>query len=210
MASAVDALRLSMSYLEEVEQRFDELDSGDGSLAQQLSRTLDLAKKQIELAEQLDPNVAIEEYNLPEARLKYHYWRAGLKSSAFKDNAGAIEHLSSALAIDESFAPTHFMLAQCYAASGRKSDALVHARRAVELDSENMEYRKSLDRLENVSGAALQLGTFRGSWKVLLVLAGLTLLFTIGGFGSGQALFGIVCLLVGGGVTYAYWRWKHR
>jgi len=163
MASAVDALRLSRSYLEEVEQRFDQLESGDTSLVQQLDRTLELAKRQIELAEQLDPNVAIDEYNLPEARLKYHYWKAGIESSSRKNNAAAIEHLKSALAIDESFAPTHFMLALCYAATGRKSDALTHSRRAVELDPENMEYRKTLDRLENVSGAALQLGTFRGS-----------------------------------------------
>jgi len=50
-----------------------------------------------------------------------------------------------------------------YSQTGNREDALRHLQRAVELAPDDIEYRKMLDRLENVSSFGLKERAFRGS-----------------------------------------------
>jgi len=156
---ALDSLELAKSYLDELGEKLDLLESGDKSLIEEFARSLDLALEQIQLTEQNDPTVSWENYDLNDAKWDYNFLKGDLEF--FKGNYnGAISYLEQALKIiPHSLASSHIhaILSSCYWNIGNKKDAIENIKRAIELDPENkelrIEYKKELNRMISASEA---------------------------------------------------------
>jgi tetratricopeptide (TPR) repeat protein len=205
---AIACLKLAHSYLVEVDNAEQHI-IGDAGGSTNLIRQIDLAMKQIEKAEQLDSGAVFEGLDIA----YFKAWALGDKG--FIENVGlgkrasAISNLKKAIELCNDLHYNHHALGIIYAQTGEKAKALEHLKRAIELAPDNMEYRKDLDRIDNISGAGMKAVAFRGSWKALLILIGLAVLCIIMIF-SGTVGGGILGLVLFGGSAAIYWRIKTR
>lgn len=210
-SEATQSLSLAASYLQEVQEAVDQGSERDEAGAIELLDTIDLAMKQIDKAERIDPSAEIDESLISQFKAHAFGLRGTVEYNAFGKRSGAISSLRKSIEMDDSIHIAHYSIGVIYADCGKKEDGLRHLRRAVELASDNMEYRKTLDRLEHVSSVGLKLGAFRGSWKVFLILSGLALFGLYIAFHSGgDAGTGIFLFILFGGITVAYWLVKSR
>jgi tetratricopeptide (TPR) repeat protein len=205
---AVRCLELAQSYLTEIEDSVDSLE-GNESLGRQMMKTVDLAMKQIDTADRLDASAQLDGADVAYFRARAFGDKGMVENLGLGKRAAAIASLKRSLEYCDDVAMTHYAIGGIYAQSGNKEQAISHLQRAVELEPDNVEYRKLLDRLENVSGVGLRASAFRGSWKTLLILGGLSfvgLLILL----AGQVGGGLFFLLVFGGAAFAYWKLKSR
>jgi tetratricopeptide (TPR) repeat protein len=130
---------------------------------------------------------------------------------AFGKRSAAISNLKKSIELADNIDIAHYTIGVIYADTGKKEDGLRHLRKAVDLVPDDMDYRKTLDRLEHVSSVGLKVGAFRGSWKVILVLCGLSLLSLLGlMMPSADTAVGIAAFMLFGGIALAYWVVKSR
>jgi len=209
-SDATQRLSMASSYLQEVQEAVDQGRERDEAAGIELIDTINLAVEQIDKAEG-DPSAEIDESLINQFRAHAFGLRGTVEYNAFGKRPAAISSLKKSIEMDNSIDIAHYAIGVIYADIGKKEDGLRHLRRAVELAPDNMEYRKTLDRLEHVSSVGLKLGAFKGSWKVLLILSGLALLGLVMAFGSsGDAGSGIFLFVLFGGITFAYWKVKSR
>jgi tetratricopeptide (TPR) repeat protein len=213
---ALKSLTLANSYIDDVQGKInDGLDSLNAEIAPSLLKTLELAEKQLEKAEKLDPTATLgENGNLATLKAQVFLDRGLVESYGLGKDSSAIKNIEKSISLLENFPNSHYVLGLLYADAGRKADALTQLRLAAEFSPDNIEYQKAIDRLENTSGASLKTSvvarqalTFRGSWKVLAVPAviafiGIILLL------QGQIAAGILNILFWGGLAFGYWKWK--
>jgi len=209
-SEATQSLNMAASYLQDVQEAVDKGLERDGTGAYELIDTIDLAMKQIDKAER-DPSAEVDEFLISQFRAHAFGLRGTVEYNAFGKRSAAISSLKKSIEMDDNIHIAHYSIGVIYADSGKKEDSLRHLRKAVDLAPDDMEYRKTLDRLEHVSSVGLKLGAFRGSWKVFLVLSVLSLLGLIMAFSSsGDTGTGIFLFILCGGITVAYWMVKSR
>ena len=204
---ALQCVRLADSYLKDVENVVDQIE-GDEERSYELLRTLELALKQLDKAEQMDSTVTFEKVDIPHFKGCALAYRGYIENVGLGKRSKAIATLKRAIETCEDVAEAHHGLGLIYSQTGGKEVGLRHLKRAVELEPENLDYRKDLDRLENVSSAVLKFGAFRGSWKVLLVLAGIFVLglLIVGDSAQGGVFLMLSSLVIG----IIYWMLKSR
>jgi len=148
---ALKSLRMAKSYLDKLGEKIDLLESGDESLADEFARSLELALYHIQLIEKNDETISLENYDLNDAKWDYNFLRGALEYFKGKYNA-AIRYLRQALKIiPHSLASSriHLILSNCYWNLGNKEDAIENIKCAIELDPENIKYKKELSRMIN-------------------------------------------------------------
>ena len=205
---AVQCLNLAQSYLVEVEDSVDNIE-GNETLAHQMLNTIKLAMKQIDKAEEIDPAAHLDGVDIAFLKAQAFSEKGIVQNLGLGKRAAAITSLQKSIECCEDRAVSHYVMGGMYAESGDKSQAIRHLKRAVELEPDNMEYRKLLDRAENVSGFGLKASAFHGSWKTLLILGGLSFIGLIMLL-AGQVGGGFFFLLVFGGAAFGYWKMKSR
>ena len=205
---AVQSLKLADSYLKEVEDSFEQVE-GNESLGHDLLNTVNLAMKQIDKAEQIDSNANLDGIDSTFLRARALGDRGVIESDSLGKRSAAISSLTKSIELCDDIDITHYAIGVIYSQTGKKNEALKHLRRAVDINPENMEYRKILDRLENVSDVGMKVGAFRGSWKVILVLGGLSLAGLIMAL-SGEGVPGIFNFIFWGVIAFIYWKVKSK
>ena len=212
----MNALKLANSYLDEVVELIPNPFDIQPESVNDIIEALDLASKQLDKAEKLDPEVTVPhevesgttELDVKTTRTSIYFYR-GLTVGFGKGEAAAgAKLIEQGIAImPVGFANAHFALAILYADSGRKSDGVQHLRKAIELEPDNMEFQKMLGRLENKSEPKLWIASFRGSMKVFFTLCAMAFFGLIVMFMNTSA--GFMIFLLFGGVAGWYWRWKY-
>ena len=139
-------MNLAKSYLDEVEKIYDKLESGDKNIKSKIERLLDQGWEQIQNAEQIDPNVSLETYDIKEAKLNYYYFKGHLEYIK-RDYNDAIFYLKPILEIDPDFDIVYALLSTCYFKIGEKEDAINNIKRAIELKPTNKDYKEELNRM---------------------------------------------------------------
>lgn len=205
---AIQSLKLADSYLNEVMESLEHIE-GNESLGRDMLNTIGLSVKQLDKAEQLDPSAHIDGLDINYLRANAFGIRGAIESDALGKRSVAISSLKKSIDLCDDIDISHYTIGAIYANTGNKEEAIKHLRRAVELNPDNMEYRKLLDRLGNVSGVGMKVGAFRGSWKVILVLSGLSLVGLIMA-ASGEAGAGIFNFLFWGAIAFIYWKVKSK
>lgn len=186
----------------------------NAEVAQGLIKTLELAEKQLENAEKIDPTVVLDGNSITTFKAQVFLQRGLVESYGLGKYSSAIKNIEKSISHLDNFPNSHYMLGLLYADAGKKADALVHLNRAAELDPDNIEFQKVIDYLENTSSVALKtsvaarkVAIFRGSWKILAVPIGLALIGLIMLI-QGQATAGTLNILFWGGIAFGYWKWK--
>lgn len=152
---AVQCLQLADSYLREVTGPIDAGLKNDTQLGYTLLDTLKLAMKQIERAEQLDPNSEYDDQNIPLLKSKVLTFQGCVEGDAFGKYPNAVKSFKKAIEYYENNGAAHGGLGILYSNLGDKKLAVQELRRAVELYPEEIEFRKILDRVENTSDIAM-------------------------------------------------------
>lgn len=210
-SEAIQSLNLADSYLKEVIGAIDQGLEKDETAGNELTHTIDLAMKQIDKAERIDASTQLDDIDIRHFRARAFGLRGIVEYRSFGKRSAAISSLKKSIELADNIDIAHYTIGIIYADTGKKEDGLRHLRKAVDLAPDDMEYRKTLDRLEHVSSVGLKVGAFRGSWKVILILCGLSLLGLIKAFSSsGDTNVGIVWFILCGGIAFAYWMVKSR
>lgn len=215
---AISALKLANSYLDEVVNMIPNPFQIEPGEVNEIIKTLDLASKQLDKAERLDPAVkvsheveaGVRELDSKTTRSSILLYKGLATGFGKGDKTAGAKLIEQCIAlVPTGFANAHFALAILYADSGRKSDGIQHLRKAIELDPENIEYQKTLGRLENESGVKLRIAAFKGSWKVFLILCAISLVGLLMAI-SGKDAGGFGTSFIFGGIAAVYWWWKSR
>jgi tetratricopeptide (TPR) repeat protein len=156
MSNANEALQLAVSYYSEV---IDRISAGNISVdeAAQLLETVNLAEKQIKTAERVDPGVSItvegpdgeRSANLLDIKSRVLTSKGILLSIRNKLPAAA-KYIENGLEFQED-SMARSVLAGVYADQNRYVDAIKHLERAIELEPDNVEFKKELDRLRSLA-----------------------------------------------------------
>ena len=160
-ATAGAAIELAHAYIREFHD-----DHGDAltdpTMARQILETLALVTKQIRIAETNDPLATITIENKDGSPLsidlkflKSHalYYEGVCHAAA--NPKRAIRCLEQALAIEPNAPNAYFTLGFIHHALLNRKDAVEAYQQALALDPANLEYRKALDRAQNISGSSV-------------------------------------------------------
>jgi tetratricopeptide (TPR) repeat protein len=166
-SEAAKALRLANSFIDDVSAAVEPFDQLDPQQAPEILENIRLALKQIDKAARLAPGaVIVDETPQGERALNVSILRGaclmyqGLTEAfALNDLTKAARTLEAALACAPKFANAHYALAYIYADLNKRQESLEHARRALELDSENIEYQKIAEKLSSGAAFATPLST---------------------------------------------------
>lgn len=158
---AIAALELAYAYLDEVREAprpaFDDTDTRKQHL-----NTLALAAKQLDAAQNLDPDAILEGQD--DRDILYRFSIDELMAEALLleglthqtyDIKRAIPALRRATTLNPSNPTAFYVLGLTQAANRNKAEAVAAFQRAVALDPKNIAYRKELNRVESLSAAEI-------------------------------------------------------
>jgi tetratricopeptide (TPR) repeat protein len=210
-SEALQALTLGYSYLDDVNEQILSGNINDNyQLSSKLIKDLKSAIKNFEKAESLDPDVELEDGRNSSIGKAVSIGAIGcIKFEGYRERENAVKLLKEALDMHEELPMFHAELGAIYANQGNKQLAIDHLKRAIELEPDEMEYRKTLDKLEDLSDSALKTSAFKGNPIALIVWFGLAILSIIITFSEGQFImfpFGLLCAFIG----YRYWKSKSK
>jgi len=205
---ATKALELANSYIEEVEDVIEHIE-GDYLKGHELLKTLDLAKRQVEIARKLDDNAKYNHDTTTQFLARILGNKGIVTLMAFKKRAAGLKSLEKSLELSQDLDPIQYAIGVIYAEMGNKVKSMIHLKKAIALAPENIEYRKLHDRIENTSTLRMKLGAFHGSWIILFGLLGLNTLFMFSIVSDGDTA-GIPAVLFLLAVTLGYWKLKSR
>ncbi len=209
-AAAIAALELAHAYMREFHDDHSDAIT-DPMTARAILETLALATKQITIAERNDRLATITVTNKDGSPLVIDL--VFLKSHAlfyeslchWADHPRrAIRCLEQALALAPNSPNALFTLGLIHHSQLNKSAAIAAFQQAVALDPGNLDYRKALDRAQNISGASIVLDrTFAagrstanaGRWMFTITILG-TLVFCLVYYPMG--VLGVIVLGIGG------------
>ena len=208
---AIQALKLGYSYQDEVLEILDKSNiEKNYQLASKLIRDLKSSLKNFEKAEKLDPDVELEDgRNISNGKALSIGIIGCIEFEGNGEREKAVKLLNEALDIYDEIAMFQAELGMIYANQGKKQLAVGHLKKAIELEPENMEYRKRLDKLEEWSESALKTSAFKGNPIALVVWFGLAIISMIITFSEGEIImlpFGLLCAFIG----YRYWKSKSK
>jgi tetratricopeptide (TPR) repeat protein len=158
---AIAAMELAMAYIEEV-RAADSPGVDDEDMRKAQLNTLSLATKQIERAEKLDPDAILEgedkdglPFRISVTEMKAEaLFLEGVTHHVF-DLKRSIPALVKATALNPNDPRPFYVLGVTHAANRNKKRAVAALERAVALDPKNLQYRKELNRVENMTAAEI-------------------------------------------------------
>lgn len=227
------ALKVAWSSLKDVEAKLDQLkqasevDYGQqggfsgavragalkGALESEMKGNLELAWKQAETAERISPDGSAEVSEgvatVTGVKSLVCSLRGDMQFVQGKWDA-AIGHYKQALQYDPDDAHSYADLGAAYANKHVPEEAIKAFSKVIELDGAGDLAVQATKHLEKIKAGKLGQKAFSGSWKVLAVLAGLTVLAVVGGIGQGNYGGAFVTLVLFGGATALYWKWKYK
>jgi tetratricopeptide (TPR) repeat protein len=118
--------------------------------------------------------------------------------NSFSDNAYGVLRAARA----------YYLLSLVYAEMGLKEKSISSIKKAIDLDPDEFDYKKQYDEISGTSGAIIAAQSFRGSWKVLIFLVGMSLLSGYGMLSVGFSMFPTFVLLVALAGGYYWWKSK--
>lgn len=154
-------MQLAFAYLEEVRQA-PSPDFEDTAGRKQQLNTLSLAAKRLEAATAHDPDAVLE--TMDDNNNPIHFTINELKAKVLLieglthqvyDVKRALTALTAATEHDPQSAVAFYILGLAHAENRNKALAIDALQRAVALDPSDIDYRKELDRVENLSAAAV-------------------------------------------------------
>lgn len=159
-AGAIAALELAVAYIDEVRAATTPAPDDAEARRHQLN-TLSLAAKQLDLAQQLDPDAVLEQpEGVDVVRLTLNEIKAeallleGITHQSY-DLRRAIPALVAATKLNPSGPRAFYVLGLVHAGNRNKKAAVAAFAQAVALDPKNLAYRKELNRVQNLSGAEI-------------------------------------------------------
>ncbi len=214
--TATQALNLAWSYVLETDRALSDVEPPDiPAISHRALETLSLAARQLDNAAQLDPTATVE---VPDSdgvvmTPTQHEVRAQilcLEGRALQmqgNNKKAIKVLEQAIKHNPNLSAAYSEIAYAYIEVGHKDLALQNAKKALELQPDDLDYLKLVDRLSAASAAGLNIAGFKGSWKLLLALVGFGLFALFHGIAQLNDGALLVSLLTFG-IAFVYWRWR--
>ena len=213
--TAPQALNLAWSYVLETDRALSDVEPPDiPAISHRALETLSLAARQLDNAAQLDPTATVE---VPDSdgvvmTPTQHEVRAQISVSSRAlqmqgNNKKAIKVLEQAIKHNPNLSAAYSESASAYIEVGHKDLALQNAKKALELQPDDLDYLKLVDRLSAASAAGLNIAGFKGSWKLLLALVGFGLFALFHGIAQLNDGALLVSLLTFG-IAFVYWRWR--
>lgn len=158
-SAALAAMKLAQAYIEEVREA-GVPDAEDIETRKEHLNSLSLAAKQLQLAQQADPDAAIEEPletgGTARTTIKQiqseALLREGLTHQVY-DTKRAIPALEKATQADPLNAHAFYVLGLVHATNMYKTAAINAFAKALALDPDNIKYRKELNRAQNISAS---------------------------------------------------------
>ncbi len=208
---AIQALKLGFSYQDDVLEQLDNGNvRGNYELSSKLIRDLKSSLKNIEKAESIDPKAELDDgRGIIAGKALSIGFMGCIEFEGHEEREKAIKLLKEALDLHDEIALFHAELGMIYANQGKKQLAVDHLKQAIELEPENMEYRKRLDKLEDCSESALKTRAFKGNPIALLVWFGLAIILLIAGFNTSDPI-GLIGGIICGGIGFLYWKAKSK
>jgi len=155
--AALSALELAYAYIQEL-QEADRPDLENQQTRKEQLNTLALAARQLDVAEKSDPDAILEGedkdglYRFSIGELKgMALLLEGLTHQAY-DLKRAIPALTKSTEFNPNNPAAFYALGLTHAVNLNKAEAVAAFERAVALDPKNLQYRKELDRAQNVTG----------------------------------------------------------
>jgi tetratricopeptide (TPR) repeat protein len=219
-AAAEEALKLAAAYLDDEDHASGALT--DPTAASRLLQVATLAAKQLTIAERNDPAAA---YTTTVDDVEIRRTIDQLKAQAlhfegmarYADNPRkALRIIRRAIALDPSFPLYHYI----YGLLAREHDwhgAINALKTAVDLQPDNIEFKKLLFETQNISGGERMIaGTFKAArntarlarWLVVLTVVGI-IVGIVATYGLGNVALGILCIIglaIGGKID----QWARR
>jgi len=219
---AKQALRTANSYLDEVVamggsiNKVSSLSRGDASAA---LKTLDLAERQLQTAESTsEPSESTEiGESVRLARVTSLMCQGMILGITMGNRIESVRLIEQSISLEGSFPMSHYCLGLMRVELGQREGAIEALKRAVALDPNNLDYTKTLDRVQNESNFAIAMHSFRGSKPLLgclSIMAVLSipmgfLMMVSGGVGEGMMMM-FVNVGFWGGLAFLYWKMKTR
>lgn len=200
---AVQCLKLADSYLAEFEKTItpNELNESDG---RELLNTVDLAMKQIDKAERIDPTAQLYGIGITLFRARAFGDRGIIENNALGRRSAAILSLKKSIELCDHIPDAHYNIGLIYSQTGKREDALRHLRRAVDLSPDDIEYRKTLDRAENVFRGLREKRTILWSWIIAGIFGCIAAAIVLPAGKEISTLGKVVFFLF---ITYLGWSW---
>lgn len=170
MAFDENAYKLAWSYLEELGDS-KPVEASPAEI-EHARRNHELAYKNIKKIENETPTGNISVEDVKRLKTEYYYQRAVMLALVDQDYSAALDSVNKALAHSPDLASAYKIKSDIYLHKGNKDEAVKNIKKAVELDPDELTYRKTLDNLEDISATSLKLATFRGSRKIIFGLVG--------------------------------------
>ena len=206
MQDVTHSLALAESYLVEVDAAVPGLQKTEASDAKKYLETIELALRQIAIAEEVDPSLTHHDIGIDGFKAWAYCNQGVVKNLSLGQRSTAINDFKTSLEYKE-LATARWALGLIYIDMGNKQEAIDHLRRAIELDPENIEYRKQLDRIENDSALMVMARAFQGSWFILGFLSFFTF-WAVYTLLTSPINGGLFSVLFFGVITFLYWKRK--
>ena len=199
MNDPVRCLELAETYLSEVDLNIKNLhETGDQGQASEYLRNVDLAWRQIGLAEEENPDATFNDIGIDGFKAWALLNRGIVKNIGLGKRVEALQDLEASLEHKE-LSTARWGIGLINADMGQKDAAIYNLQKAVELEPDSVQYRRDLDEIEQTSALALHMKSFQGSWKVLGVLSFLTIFALImmlgSGFSEGKFFFFLLAII---------------
>jgi len=163
---AEQAIRLGYSYIEKIndipDDSINDNLTGNEQVAQQMIKTLKLALQKFDEADTLSPDLILDDNKSTKEGRAIAYCSIGMAQLELGLKSEAINNLKKGVDVvdnDEVNATYHYNLSYLYADSDNDEE-LYHLKKAVELAPNNIEFRKTLNRLEDISTVTKKGGCF--------------------------------------------------
>jgi hypothetical protein len=164
---ALQAMRLAFAYLDEL-RAAGPPDPENASDRKSRLNTLSLATKQLDYAERLDPDAVLEgdgergaRYRLSLNQLKVLALTAEAITQRHYDIRRALPPLITATRLDPHDDMAFYLLGSIHLSNKNRAAAITALTRAVELNPNEIDYRKELDRAQNMS--AIEVAGYKAS-----------------------------------------------
>lgn len=215
---AKSALQLANSYLDDAENVAPDPSQIHENNGPELMRLVDLAAKQIAKAQKADPTLIgisksttdVDGIDFASAAARTLVLKACAIGFGQNKKTEGVKLFRQALEICPiEYAPLHAYLASLLTGLGKRDEAILHAKKAIEIEPDEIGHKKLLDQIEGESKLSLVIGAFQGSRRFLFAMGTIAFIGVIVLF-NGAVGLGLLLIAFGSGVGALYWVQKSK